>query len=181
MIEVWKKIPGLEDYEASNLGNIRAVKTYYFRKDLNKNVKKSKTGNLSGLKLSKKGYKRVNLNNKVYFVHRLIAITFLNNVEELPQVNHKNGIKTDNRLENLEWCSNQQNRDHAVKNGLQANRANTPKGKFVKISMDDLEVIVNMIKNGETQSKVASKFNVCQQTISKVYNEYKNTFTTRNI
>ncbi len=67
------------------------------------------------LNLFKKGGWRKGMNCKV---HRLIAKAFIPNPDNLPQINHKNGDKTDNRIENLEWCTNQQNRDHAVKMGL---------------------------------------------------------------
>lgn len=73
-------------------------------------------------KRNNKGYVMVTLskNNKqkTFTVHRLVAKTFIPNPLNLAQVNHKNGNKSDNCVDNLEWCSNQQNRDHAVKTGL---------------------------------------------------------------
>lgn len=55
---------------------------------------------------TEKGYLRVSLKNRHYKVHRLVGETFIPNPSKLPQINHKNEIKTDNRVDNLEWCDN---------------------------------------------------------------------------
>ena len=65
-----------------------------------------------------KGYLRVGIGTKLMFVHRLVAEKYIPNPDGKPQVNHINGDKTDNRACNLEWTTNQENRDHAIKNGL---------------------------------------------------------------
>ncbi len=68
--------------------------------------------------LSSKGYEKICIGNKTIFVHRIIAMTFVSNPNNFIEVNHKNGIKTDNRADNLEWCTNSENHIHASKNGL---------------------------------------------------------------
>lgn len=68
----------------------------------------------------------------MYLVHRLVAETFIPNPEKKTCVNHKNGIKTDNRVDNLEWCTYSENNKHAWEIGLQAT---TPKQRLHSIEL----------------------------------------------
>src|SRR5688572_28219048 len=120
MIEV-REFNGYPDYTVFSNGRIKS-----FKKDKNGIF-------LKGYK-NKKGYVKVTLTNehglKHFPVHRVIAKTFIPNPNNLPQVNHKNGVKTDNMVSNLEWCTHDQNQKHAALNGLYLRGENSVKGKL---------------------------------------------------
>jgi len=104
--EIWKEIPGFSNYLASNKGRI-------YSKFYNKTLKQCGT---------KDGYLKVTLykNHKgtTKKSHRFIALTFIPNKLDKPQINHKDGNKKNNNIENLEWCTLKENINHAKKTGL---------------------------------------------------------------
>ncbi len=128
-METWTKLQLIgNDYEVSNLGNIRSIGRYVERNNPKNTSIKTKYYYESKIikpHLTKNGYHRlglrVNMCKYNFSVHRLVALAFIPNIENKEQVNHINGIKTDNRVENLEWCSNYENYIHSVKNGKQNN------------------------------------------------------------
>lgn len=105
--EEWKPIEETKGiYSVSTMGRVKNNRTGYV---------------LSPVKW-KKGYVKVNLkidgNSNSRLIHRLVAETFIPNPENKPEVNHKNGIKNDNRVGNLEWVTGEENRKHAYETGL---------------------------------------------------------------
>lgn len=115
------KIERLKDYEneylIDELGNIVSIP----KPQCNRQNQYSNYYVVKG-KVDRCGYVRVVLtaNNKSteYLLHRLVAKQFIPNSKNLPQINHKNGIKCDNRVENLEWVSAKENKQHAFENDL---------------------------------------------------------------
>ena len=115
MEEIWKPVVGWEDsYEVSNLGNIKSLDRYITTKNghqlyIKQTIIKKRINNC--------GYERVELNKngkgKMYSIHRLVAEAFLENFNKNLQVNHKNGIKTDNRIQNLEMVTAKENQRHS--------------------------------------------------------------------
>jgi hypothetical protein len=96
--------------------------------DLNGNIYSIKYNKKRLLKpnIGKDGYQRIKLykcnKNKTFLIHRIVADSYLSNDSNKPQVNHINGIKTDNRVENLEWCTASENVIHSYRKGLQSKK-----------------------------------------------------------
>lgn len=115
-----------------------------------------------------KGYLRVTIKRKKYLVHRLVAELYIPNPEDKPQVNHKDGNKLNNSVDNLEWVTNRENREHAVKNNLHL------KGEacsYAKLTQADVEYIRSQMTskyNKGTAKRLAEQFNVTPEHINKI-------------
>lgn len=172
--ETWKKIPGLPaEYEVSDMGRIRRLGGYYRTTYCGNDVVRTKPPKIYGLKKKcPKGYCRINLFGRVHLVHRLVASAFLENPNGFDQVNHLNGIKEDNRLSNLEWATNYQNRRHAVENGLHHTGAKPAAWKY---SEDDAKLMREMLDKGESLRSVGRHFGTCHSAVKKILSRLPST------
>lgn len=144
--EEWRPVKGWETiYHVSNLGRVKRLAHVdkYVRSDTGKTVDRYVADLIMKLQ-DHDGYDEVGLiymNKTEYImVHRLVAQAFVPNPDNLPQVNHIDGNKRNNKLSNLEWCTGQENIDHAVKTGLRHN----PKG------INRSPHIIKCLETGET-------------------------------
>lgn len=121
-------------------------------------------GHIVKPQLNSKGYLRVHIGHKMEFVHRLVAEKFVSNPYNKPQVNHIDGNKLNNSASNLEWVTNQENRDHAVKNNLIIKGEKCP---WAKLTQDNVNYIKNHLSDID-HNILAKQFGVNITTIKDI-------------
>lgn len=158
MKEIFKEVKNCKDYQISNFGNLKSMKW----------------GKEKILKpeMDRNGYLRYSLSNnnltKRYLSHRLVLTAFVPNPENKPCVNHINGIKTDNRVENLEWVTYSENRLHSHLNNLQ----NYAKGESCSYSKLKEKEVLEILEIGKTktQLEISKIYKVSRRHISDILN-----------
>ena len=155
MEEIWKNVKGFENvYQISNFGNL-------------KSFKKDKNGKILSQVNKKNGYFSVILTSKKKIlhtrIHRLVALAFIPNPNNKPCVNHKDGNKQNNNVKNLEWCSYQENIQHAKENKLWV--YNKPY-KCKKVYQYDM--LGNFIKEYKNAVEASKLTGVCSRNILQV-------------
>ena len=149
--EIWKQIKGYEGYySVSNFGNVRNDKTNQLL-----------TGDINTA-----GYRRVILYQPIkkrYFIHRLVAYHFVEGFNDKLVVNHKNGLKTDNRADNLEWVTRSENDLHAYKNDLRHVHNSGHKGDMYYQVFD--YATGALIKEYARQSDLQNDYQMCRVTV----------------
>ncbi len=165
--EAWIPIPNYEGlYEASNLGKIRSVDRVNSRGVFIHGRVLKGTSNGRGylsLWLSKDGEK------KRWLIHRLIAIAFIDNPEQKPEVNHKNGIRNDNRVENLEWVTGSENKLHSYRHLNRKSSFCKLKGKPTTWSRKLTDEQADAIRaDSRTCREIAKEYGVSAKTVSNI-------------
>ena len=153
MIEIWLPVPIKEyskDYEVSNFGNVRSLN--YRGNGQTKILKPGKhTRGYLCVVFYKNGKKRI------FYIHRLVAEAFIPNLLELPQVNHIDENKTNNRVENLEWCDSKFNCNHGTRNERSAKSRSKPVLQLTKTG----ELVREWPSTKEAGRNGYSQWNIC--------------------
>lgn len=180
-LEEWKPVKGFDIYEVSNLGNVRSLdRTVVTTAGVTKNLKgkqlkpvNNNVGNPAN------DYKMVSLfrdgKPERRYVHRLVLEAFGDgNFETKPCVNHKNGLKYDNRLENLEFVTHSENLLHAYETGLKRSKLT---------DADAIYIVEHYVKGHKYFGAVplAKKFKVATSTIYTIANGTKKTRATKHL
>lgn len=173
MKEIWKDIKDYEGlYQVSNLGRVKSLN--HIRKN-GKNSKYMQKGKVLHKWISCCGYYQVVLskNGKVkrLTIHRIVAQVFIPNTLNKPQVNHKDGNKLNNCVDNLEWCTRSENQLHAWKNGLQVFTDNqlksvTKNGIPVAKPVNQYDKSKNFIKRWNSMKEAECSLNIPNSNIT---------------
>lgn len=173
--EIWKEHPIYSLYLISNQGRVKRKGYYtthnrYWKEKILKNIVHEDDYLVVNILLKENTTER-----KVVPVHRLVAETFIENVDNKPEVNHKNGNKRWNTVDNLEWSTSSENEQHAHDNKLQIMQNNNTAINISKANLkfnkeQQQEIIEYYYENNCSYRDIAKEFNTSHTTVSEIIN-----------
>ena len=172
LVEEWKSLKGIVEcgdyYEISNLGRLRSVDREVIAK--NGTVRRFK-GIIRKTKKNNRDYIMASLSlndkDKTVLIHRMVALAFLPNIDNLPEVNHIDGDKNNNRVDNLEWMTSKENQTHARNNGLSIqNGENSVNAKLTNEQANEIRSLWN--NEGVSRIELSKKFNVSISVVARI-------------
>lgn len=160
-VEIWKPVVGYEGlYSVSNLGRVRSDATRGHNGKTGRIMTEDNSCGYAAVRLTGYGC------SKAYKSHRLVCSAFIPNPLGLPHVNHKNGVRMDNRVENLEWCTALQNSRHAIEVLGKHNAGE--RNHSAKLVADDVRSVRAGKWAGMRNTEVAAALGVCESTIRAI-------------
>lgn len=153
--EVWEQLPQNHHYYVSTFGRVRG-----------------RAGKILKSSTHRQGYLRLKIDGVSYLVHRLVAETFIPNPKHKATVNHINGVKDDNRVENLEWATQQENNRHAHRTGLAVYTIkqweSATRGQ--KVSKPQVEEIKIKFKSGKSLLELSTEYSISKAQVCRIVN-----------
>lgn len=175
MLEIWKDIPQRPGYQASSEGRIRSIE-----REINwKSTKRIRKGKILTPYRNRRGYLEVRVafgirshrSGLAQTIHKLVMWAFKPEKGENTQVNHINGIKTDNKPDNLEWCTNGQNGKHAYDMGLKPKLTGERNGRVKLTWVQVREIRTKYIKKYGALKALSLEYGVTSSNIIDIINQ----------
>lgn len=173
MAERWEDIEGYEGmYQVSNHGRVRSLDRMVKRRMNGKEFMVNRSGSIMSLSPRPNGYLRIELNKngkrETFSVHRLVALHFIANSQNKREVNHIDGDKENNHVNNLEWTTRSENELHAYESGIKETIKGEDNGKS-KLSETDVIEIRNAYRLGcFTYSELANAYGITKGTVGPI-------------
>lgn len=170
--EIWKEIPNSKFYAVSNFGNIKRLEHKKWN-NLNNSYSTYREKLLFICYNNSKRYGRIAITyldgtRPIESIHRLVAKSFIENPNNLPQINHKDGNKTNNHYSNLEWCTQSDNMQHRIHTLGVKNWKIGEDLHWTVLTEQQVRQIPILLQEGKTKRFIAKLFKVCPTTITEI-------------